>query len=511
MDWHNQPNPFRHYEGTEQTQLALGNPEIDISYRTLFTPPKSRSAPLNLRSVGSFCELSLGLSAWKQAGANRWALRINPSSGNLHPTEGYLMLPDLAQLAGGVFHYAPLNHVLERRAFIPDTLWSPVRNHFGANGFGVSLTSIFWRESWKYGERAFRYCNLDIGHALAALVFAARLHHWQCWTISGAGDRQIATMLGLNRTPWWPLEQEVPEVFCWVVVDPQDDHVPQVLPDALTDPFGRIDFMGRPNRLSPQAVDWDIIDEAAAAAGKPATHSQPVALVNEPLKYVQPDGPTATEVIRQRRSAVAYDPSGFIPADTLWAILDPTLARAGIPPFNTSLMAPAAHLLVFVHRVVDVPPGLYLLARGSDDVETLQSLWRSDFLWQSMMADWPLYLLLEGDVTMEAMEMSCHQEIAGNSAFAVSMLVPFEDSVRHAPYRYRYLHWECGMLGQVLYLGAEAHGIRGTGIGCFFDDEVHRLLGIQDRHFQSLYHFTVGYPIEDGRLTTLPPYHHLKG
>ncbi|TVR64991.1 MAG: hypothetical protein EA420_04215 [Candidatus Competibacteraceae bacterium] len=32
---------------------------------------------------------SLGLSAWKQHRGSRWALRCNPSSGNLHPTEGY--------------------------------------------------------------------------------------------------------------------------------------------------------------------------------------------------------------------------------------------------------------------------------------------------------------------------------------------------------------------------------------------------------------------------------------
>ena len=62
------------------------------------------------------------------------------------------------------------------------------------------------------------------------------------------------------------------------------------------------------------------------------------------------------------------------------------------------------------------------------------------------------------------------------------------------------------MIGQVLYLEAEAAGVRGTGIGCFFDDPVHSLLGLETQRFQSLYHFTVGHPIEDQRLTTLPAY-----
>ena len=62
------------------------------------------------------------------------------------------------------------------------------------------------------------------------------------------------------------------------------------------------------------------------------------------------------------------------------------------------------------------------------------------------------------------------------------------------------------MIGQVLYLEAEAAGIRSTGIGCFFDNPVHDLFGFKGRKYQSFYHFTVGGPIEDTRLTTLPPY-----
>ena len=62
------------------------------------------------------------------------------------------------------------------------------------------------------------------------------------------------------------------------------------------------------------------------------------------------------------------------------------------------------------------------------------------------------------------------------------------------------------MLGHVLYLEAEAAGIRATGIGCFFDDEMHALLGIEHHSWQSLYHFTVGSAVDDPRLSTLPPY-----
>jgi hypothetical protein len=75
---------------------------------------------------------------------------------------------------------------------------------------------------------------------------------------------------------------------------------------------------------------------------------------------------------------------------------------------------------------------------------------------------------------------------------------------------YRRLFWEAGVLGQVLYLAAEAAGVRSTGIGCYFDDLFHDLLGLAGDGFQDLYHFTVGGPVEDRRLATHPPYAHLR-
>ena len=115
-----------------------------------------------------------------------------------------------------------------------------------------------------------------------------------------------------------------------------------------------------------------------------------------------------------------------------------------------------------------------------------------------------------GDCTHDAMTLSCHQEIAGDGTFALAMLAPLAALVRERPFLYRHLHWECGLIGQVLYLEAEAHGLRGTGIGCFFDVPVNQLLGIDPEHLQSLYHFTIGFPLEDRRLQTLPAYHHLQ-
>ena len=86
------------------------------------------------------------------------------------------------------------------------------------------------------------------------------------------------------------------------------------------------------------------------------------------------------------------------------------------------------------------------------------------------------------------------------------MLADYERALADAPWVYPELYWECGAIGQVLYLEAEAAGVGATGIGCYFDESVHATLGLQDEAFRSLYHFTVGGAVEDTRLTTRPPY-----
>jgi hypothetical protein len=179
-------------------------------------------------------------------------------------------------------------------------------------------------------------------------------------------------------------------------------------------------------------------------------------------------------------------------------------------PWDVLPWAPAIDLALFVHRVDGLVPGLYLLARDPARVASLRGATHPHFAWTSATGcpdGLPMFLLQAGDARALAAELSCRQDIGGAGAFSLGMIAEFEPSLRrHGAWFYRRLFWETGLIGQVLYLEAEAAGGRATGIGCFFDDPVHQVLGFDDARHQSLYHFTTGAPIEDTRLTTLPPY-----
>jgi len=165
------------------------------------------------------------------------------------------------------------------------------------------------------------------------------------------------------------------------------------------------------------------------------------------------------------------------------------------------------HLAILVHRVDGLAPGLYMLVRHSGALERLRAACGRDFPWTRVAGSLPLFELARGDARRIADRVSCDQEIAADGFFSLGMIADFDRSLEEfGAGFYRQLFWESGLVGQVLYLAAEAHGARGTGIGCFYDDPVHDLLGLTGHAFQSLYHFAIGVPLEDRRLTTEPGY-----
>jgi SagB-type dehydrogenase family enzyme len=477
---------------------VAGQLPYDALYSAL-TPP----SPFNLDTIGEFLRCSMGDS--------RWALRVNPSSGNLHPTEAYVVLD------GAVCHYAPREHALEERCAI-ETAWADFCPRAGA-GFLVGLSSIHWREAWKYGERAFRYCQHDLGHAIGALRLAASLLGWRLAVMERWSDAQAAALFGLDRDDdYQEAEREYPEcvavvtsagVAAWLERDP----------GLLTPSARNAAWHGKANRLSVRhVVDWPLIDEVADSTRYPGRDPagrrvEAVPPSPDAARPAPSDGSSvaARSVILARRSALAFDAESGLSRSAFFAMLRRLKPPAA--PWDAIDWPPQVHLALFVHRVEGLSPGIYAFLRDAQAVELWKSAMREEFLWERVRdPDDPaipgdLYLLAPLDVRRLANRLSCNQDIAEDGFFSLGMIARLEAALaEYGEWFYRRLFWECGMIGQVLYLEAEPIGTRSTGIGCFYDDPVHEVLGLRGHAWQSLYHFSMGVPVEDERLTTDPGY-----
>lgn len=471
LNWAHKPNPYRSYVGAKKYQLKIED-DIDLTYDEIFKNNKTSS--LSYKNISSFFRYALGLAAVKKYGADQWELRINASSGNLHPTEAYAILPEFKELATktALYHYHSYDHALEHLYTYEFEL--------PKNSFIIVISSIIYREMWKYGERCYRYCALDLGHAYRAIEISAKLHGWKVKPFDFS-EEKCEHLIGLDqKNRHEPKELESGDIALLVTLE-----------DAKLDTFKLSDedirtFDNKANRLCDSYQEYEIVSLVDKATKKSCitVSSMNDAKVNCLKK--------ATDIILQRRSAQAFEKAASVmKLDDFMRILK------GCETQNSRI-----NFILYVHNISGLDAGLYLYKRNGENIS-----FKVDFLYEHIQDE--LYLLQKGDFRVIAKNLSCMQDIASDSAFAMSMLANFSE-VAKKDIRYKELLFEAGRIGQQLYLDATASGFSATGIGCFYDDAIHNLLGIDKNKNQVVYNFTIGKAIIDTRLQTLPPYHHLK-
>jgi SagB-type dehydrogenase family enzyme len=468
LDWANMPNPFRHYEGVPIFDLPADPPRPQIpALEVLEGKAGNTSSTDGAKFLSQLMFYSASISASKRVPFTgyTYALRVNPSSGNLHPTEFHFCTKGLVDWPDGLYHYRPSSHVAEQRAI----------GDFGGNLVEGSvplvfvLTSIAWREAWKYQNRAYRYCLHDIGHAWQALTLAARSIGCESFAIGHFSDDRIAECCLLSRDEWPMLIVELRGLS---------------IPMRMLDNFETILFGGEPNRLSDEQVPFPEIERIHAAT-KRSAETAISAAVGPPTAFGRGEISLPSrlstranfgEVVRSRRSAL-----GFRGGDESISLLQlaTLLSSTKGPLFADFATARFVHLYLYVHRVGGLSPGVYRYWPEHSELKKIK----------------------EGDQRLVAAALSLGQDLAGNACLAISMIGDFENAAHiYGDRAYRYVHFEAGAIGQRMYLASEALGLRATGIGAFFDEDVNRYLNLSPELGQVVYHFAIGYPVRDSRL-----------
>lgn len=504
MDWSTQPNPFRNYNGAQTIQLPLAIENTTPPYHLLDSDLPC--APLLTESISQLLQFSMAIAAYKESGGNSWAVRCNASSGNLHPTETYLVLPPVLQnqKKTSIYHYNVKNHALELLSSLDTTFWKKLPE----GSFLIGLSSISWREVWKYGERAFRYTQLDAGHAWQSLVVSAKMLGWKLTRLDSVSDDDINLLFGLNQENRFFENENADMLFVVAPLHPKSTsshsltaHVEQNINiDSLIENTSLV-YEAIANQLSPSMQDWEIIpqiEEACSQMQIPQDKTQ------EALHVDKNATQESKQVVLNRRSIHVMDKeTSLITQEQFHTILNSVSSSLDSKENST-------HLALFVHRVQGYNSGLYILVRNEKDINSLKKEMHNNFAWDKTNLE-NLYLLETRDLKMASKSISCSQDIASDGAFSLGMLCNFSQQLQeYGAHRYKELYWECGAIGQQLYLEATSMGLSGTGIGCFLDDMMHGLLGVKNNNFQVLYHFTVGRGYVDSRIMSKPAYTNIK-
>lgn len=502
IDWSHAPATFSWFEGCDRIQLPLR--ELTVIEREV-----------SLRSLSVLLLASLALSGVKR-GFEPYFVRTNPSSGNLHPIEATIVMP-AGDDQWAAYHYNPHDHALEKRASFGVGDAVRLVRTFGATtcsgerykpALAIALSAACGREEWKYGARGWRYCQLDAGHAIAAVSAAAEAMGWSAYVLSHLADSSFEDLIGIDNTT-------LASVGIIVLSEPPKDrketmcscnHHAHSETTKLTIAGIRAEWVRSTPKGRPTSARRALAASIERATRKPETQRCAVPLRRPPKLESWRDFVT---IARKRRTAHGFDSTRVVEEATLYELLEAAVldANDGAWVVDDALaLAGSVHLAVFVGAAAseDLQPGLYLALRDAH-TPLLERFSQN----RSLLRLRPnFYRVVAADVRHLASPLACDQGVASQAPLVFVAIgdfgpVFFGDALSPnapAPWRYKSLLREAGILAHHIVLQAQKRSLAAATFGCFFDDLDHAVLGlgVDDHRFQALYHIAIGEPLPSG-------------
>lgn len=159
------------------------------------------------RSVREYPELALSLAQlgqllWAAQGiTHRSGYRTAPSAGALYPLELYAVVGHVSGLAKGIYHYLPKRHALVKTVDgnVGAALAKAALSQASVAQAPVVIvfTAVSARTEQKYGERAQRYIDIEVGHAAENLFLQAEALGLATVDVGAFHDQEVAHVLQL--------------------------------------------------------------------------------------------------------------------------------------------------------------------------------------------------------------------------------------------------------------------------------------------------------------------------
>lgn len=458
LDWANQPDVYKHYPGLETRALPkeVDWPEEKLSQIVCARPFDPPYPLINFEQIAKLFLLTYSLSARMRHLGGDNLYRNVPSAGALYPCELYVAVQEVDGLDAGLYHYSVQTHGLHRlRAggllpYIHECMENkedafPVLTFFS--------TTIFFRSSWKYRDRSYRYHLLDTGHLAENIALALKALHLPFKIDYDFDDKKTNALLGIDE------RHEVCLAICRVWGKERafkEDCQPisklqPVLPEASQvarretayPAIGEIHLFTSESAKPPDR-DPEMAFHLGVEVG-PKTEIQKPANWPEEMSYAE-----ALWRRRSKRNFVKKE----LTKDHLGALLsllcaEPDGSEAGQQlPFGLGLL---------VGDVWGLQSGFYLLDRVEESIK-----------------------MVAPGLFIKEMAHACLDQGWLSSAAIHFLFLTNLDILekKWGPRGYRYALISAGRLGQRIYLGATAMGLGCCGIGAFYDQEAVKLLGL---------------------------------
>jgi SagB-type dehydrogenase family enzyme len=174
-------------------------------YETLLQRTTSRHlepGPLKLEWLARLLLCSYGVTRDNSDTAYPRPFRVIPSGGALYPLELYVAARRVEGLDPGLYHYDPEAHeldVLDLGDHLDRLGPYLVQQDLAVEAAAAVLVSaVFFRSTFKYGDRGYRFALIEAGHLAQNALLVAGEMGVSAAPIGGYLDRGVDRLLGLD-------------------------------------------------------------------------------------------------------------------------------------------------------------------------------------------------------------------------------------------------------------------------------------------------------------------------
>ena len=377
--------------------------------------------------------------------------RAAASAGGLYPVETYLACRDLPGLAAGFYHFSPADFTLTQlRPGDHRAALAAAAGHYAPltdAPVTLILTTVFWRSSWKYRARAYRYCLWDTGTVAANLLATAAAAALPAHIVNAYLDSPVHNLLGIDGVA------EAATCLIPIGVAPNPAALPA--PSEPLPPVGGTSVISAPGEIDYPEIRQihaaTILNDPSEVAACRGGLTFPPMPTPEPFYPLMPSDALSAplgQTIKERGSTRRFAPTS-ISRNNLASLLH--AATRGVPAdFLNSPGSSLLNLYLIINAVDDLPPGAYYYSPQRPGLSLLQA----------------------GDFRQQAGHLGFEQALPADASTVAFFMADLEQILEKYGNRgYRAAQLEAGIRGGKLYLSAHSLGLGASGL-TFYDDAV---------------------------------------
>ncbi len=460
LDQANRPLPYKIYSSLTPIPLPIVAVNSASNAEALFDAlarpaisPSGEHLP-DLHSLAQLCFLSNGVTKKARVAGREFSMRAAASTGALFHIEIYLVCAALPDLAAGIYHYGAQDHALRelRSGDFRHTLAAATASEPAIIAAPVIaiFTSTFWRNAYRYRERAYRHACWDSGTMLANSLAVANALSMPAQVVLGFVDEQVNTLLDIDSKheatigllSFGHTTRSTVEAPAFSPL-----HLPTVQLSRYEVTYPSIEMIHQNSSLvsTQEVMDWRAQPESVRSrpihSARSLTSLQPYTSSKLPTESV--------EVVIRRRSSARHFSHTPITFAHLSTVLSFSLKHIPFDCLHTQT-GTLNSVYVIANAVEGLEHGTYVFNAQQQALEQLQT----------------------GTFRHAARFLALNQELGGEAAVNIYFLTDLAYVLTHFGNRgYRLAQLEAAIMAGRIYLSAYALSLGASGL-TFFDDDV---------------------------------------